>query len=152
MPSLVILELNLPEITGFGLCKLLKKDAATRDIPAIILTAQISEEDRILSFEAGADDVIAKPFNPREIVLRIRNSIRRAEETQPIDDEMILGDLALNRARHKVTVQDKAVSLSNLEFKLLERRIAAWWSKGMRCSMRSGACTVRRPLEPLIPT
>jgi two-component system, OmpR family, phosphate regulon response regulator PhoB len=124
MPSLVILDLNLPQITGFGLCKLLKGNADTSRIPAIILTAQISEEDRILGFELGADDFIAKPFNPREIILRIRNSICRAEETRPIEEKMILGALALDRVRHEVTVYDKTVFLSLFEFKLLERLMA----------------------------
>src|ERR1700760_4983941 len=85
-PSLLILDLMLPEMSGLEVCKALKKDTATASIPIVMLTARAEEVDRIVGFELGADDYVTKPFSPRELVLRVTGVLRRTNgvpESQP---------------------------------------------------------------------
>ena len=76
LPSLLVLDLMLPRINGLEICRLLKRDPKTRDIPILMLTARAAEEDRIKGLELGAHDYVTKPFSPRELVLRIKNLLR----------------------------------------------------------------------------
>src|SRR5213596_3813441 len=78
-PAFVILDLMLPKMPGLEVCKILKSDPATRQIPIMMLTARAEEIDRIVGLEFGADDYVTKPFSPREVVLRIRAILRRSE-------------------------------------------------------------------------
>src|SRR5262249_45258634 len=71
-PGIIVLDLMLPQMSGLEVCKLLKGDRVTRDIPILILSAKVNEVDRIAGFELGADDYVTKPFSPREVVLRVK--------------------------------------------------------------------------------
>ena len=119
LPSLVILDLMLPEMSGLEVCKVLKKEAATSAIPIIMLTAKAEEVDRIVGLELGADDYITKPFSPRELVLRVKSVLRRAAASSEPADELTLGDIKIDRARCEVTVKGKAIEFTATEFKLL---------------------------------
>jgi two-component system phosphate regulon response regulator PhoB len=119
VPSLVILDLMLPEMSGLEVCKVLKKEPATSAIPIIMLTAKAEEVDRIVGLELGADDYITKPFSPRELVLRVKSVLRRASAASEPGDEISLGDIRIDRARCEVTVKGKAIEFTATEFKLL---------------------------------
>jgi two-component system phosphate regulon response regulator PhoB len=118
LPALIILDLMLPKMPGLEVCKILKNDGATRHIPIIMLTAKAEEIDRIVGLEVGADDYVTKPFSPREIVLRIKAIMRRGKgEAAP--EQMTIGAITVDPARHAVSVDGKAVRLTSVEFKLL---------------------------------
>jgi DNA-binding response OmpR family regulator len=117
-PALVVLDLMLPEISGFDLCRMIKSSPGTNKVPIVMLSARTQEIDRVLGFELGADDYVVKPFSPRELVLRIRTILRRLSR----DKEQILlrvGELALDRSRHEVRAADRVIDCTATEFKLL---------------------------------
>ena len=120
-PSLIVLDLDLPQIPGFEVCRRLQAEISTRHIPFIILTAFASENHRILGFELGADDYVTKPFSAREVILRIKKSLERAQyrPEQPKIQRMTLGPLTLDRTLHQITLHDEPVHLTPIEFKLL---------------------------------
>ncbi|SDT86473.1 two-component system, OmpR family, phosphate regulon response regulator PhoB [Verrucomicrobium sp. GAS474] len=118
-PDLIVLDLMLPEMSGLEVCKALKKEDTTAAIPIIMVTAKTEEVDRIVGLELGADDYVAKPFSPRELVLRVKSVLRRGQEKPPEEEPLTLGDLFLDRSRHEVTVKGKAIELTATEFKLL---------------------------------
>ena len=122
-PDLVLLDLMLPGIDGLEVCKQLRLDDATRDIPIIMLTARAEEVDRVVGFELGADDYVVKPFSPRELILRIRAILRRVkEETVPGTAEegrIQAGPLLIDIEAHTVTVNGHELTLTATEFKLL---------------------------------
>jgi two-component system phosphate regulon response regulator PhoB len=118
-PSLIILDLMLPKMSGLEICKVLKSEAATRNIPVIMLTAKAEEVDKIVGLELGADDYVTKPFSPRELILRINRSLRRGKNDAPAVERLTVGELMLDHARHEVTVQKAPVELTATEFKLL---------------------------------
>lgn len=117
-PAIVVLDLMLPGMSGTEVCKLLKTDPATADIPVLMLTAKAQEADRIVGLELGADDYVTKPFSPREVVLRIQAIVRRSKG-ETLQGELVSGPITIDSARHAVTVAGKPVSLTSLEFKLL---------------------------------
>jgi two-component system phosphate regulon response regulator PhoB len=117
-PALIILDLMLPKMSGLEVCKILKSDAATRQIPIIMLTAKAEEIDRIVGLEFGADDYVPKPFSPREVILRIRAIMRRADAKEE-EEHLAVGSIVIDPARHEVSVNGKRVNLTSLEFKLL---------------------------------
>jgi len=119
LPSLIILDLMLPELSGLEVCKLLKKEAQTSVIPIIMLTAKAEEVDRIVGLELGADDYITKPFSPRELVLRVKSVMRRAAGAAEPGDLLTFGDICVDRSRYEVTVGSKRVDFTATEFKLL---------------------------------
>src|SRR5204863_2745109 len=90
LPSLIVLDLMLPEMSGLEVCKVLKKEAATSQIPIIMLTAKGEEVDRIVGLELGADDYMTKPFSPRELVLRVKSVLRRASAAGEVHDHLAL--------------------------------------------------------------
>ncbi|HEX5175701.1 MAG TPA: response regulator [Chthoniobacteraceae bacterium] len=118
-PALLVLDLMLPGIPGLEVCKILRSDPATKQIPIIMLTAKAEEVDRIVGLELGADDYITKPFSPRELVLRVKSIIRRASDSSESRDVLDFGDIHLDRIRHEVRVQGKPVEFTATEFKLL---------------------------------
>jgi two-component system phosphate regulon response regulator PhoB len=118
-PSLVVLDLMLPEVDGFEVCKTLRREPATATIPIIMLTAKAAEIDRVLGLELGADDYLTKPFSPRELVLRVKALLRRRVPTEQQQDEIDLGDLVIDIPRHEVLVEGAPVQLTATEFKLL---------------------------------
>jgi two-component system, OmpR family, phosphate regulon response regulator PhoB len=119
-PDLIILDLMLPKMSGLEVCKILKGDTATAQLPILMLTARAEEIDRIVGLEFGADDYVTKPFSPREIVLRIRAILRRGET---VDESLKAGPISIDPVRHKVRVNSKQVHLTSLEFKLLQTLI-----------------------------
>jgi two-component system phosphate regulon response regulator PhoB len=119
LPDLIILDLMLPEVDGLEVCKILRRDEATRDIPIIMLTAKASEIDRVLGLELGADDYVTKPFSPRELVLRVKALLRRSQSGEEISEHIRIGTLVVDVPRHAVRVQNKDVELTATEFKLL---------------------------------
>ncbi len=119
VPDLILLDIMLPGLDGLELCRLLKRDASTSQVPLIMLTAKGDEVDRIVGLELGADDYIAKPFSPREVVLRIKAVLRRAQEPTPIPDELVAGDIRLDVPGHRLFIGDDEVTLTATEFRLL---------------------------------
>jgi len=118
-PDLIVLDVMLPEVDGLEVCKILRRDGATAAIPVIMLTARAAEIDRVLGLELGADDYITKPFSPRELVLRVKNLLKRGQGQDEKKDRYQLGELVIDVPRHLVTVQGKRVELTATEFKLL---------------------------------
>jgi len=121
VPALLILDLMLPDMDGFEVCRRLKLKDIFSSIPIIMLTARIEEADRILGLELGADDYVTKPFSPRELVARVRAVLRRQG---PVAGEKIifLGEgLRINLAEHEVTVGGKSIILTPTEFRILQQ-------------------------------
>ena len=119
LPSLLVLDLMLPGINGLEICRLLKRDPKTRDIPILMLTARASEEDRVKGLELGAHDYVTKPFSPRELVLRIKNLLRLTEKSTDGVELIEAGPFKLDTVRHQATVDGQALNITATEFKLL---------------------------------
>jgi len=119
MPSLIVLDLMLPEVDGLEVCKMLRRDSATSKVPIIMLTAKAAEIDRILGLELGADDYITKPFSPRELVLRVKRILQRGQAPDQEQERLKFGDLVIDGPRHLVNWKGKKVDLTATEFKLL---------------------------------
>lgn len=117
--DLLILDLMLPGIQGMELCRILRNDPKTEALPIIMLTAKGEEVDRILGLEMGADDYIAKPFSPRELVARVKAVLRRSMEKPPSEKILKIGELVIDRERYTVSIKGKPIKLSATEFKLL---------------------------------
>ena len=120
-PSLVVLDLMLPGMSGFDVLEQLRLDESTRDIAVIMLTARREEPDRIRGLSLGADDYLTKPFSPAELVLRVAAILRRTGSPQPAGaaDALVIGPLHIDRAAMAVNVAGQAVELTPTEFKLL---------------------------------
>src|SRR5712664_3650806 len=123
-PDLVVLDLMLPGMDGLEVCRRVRSDPATAALPIIMLTAKADEVDRVVGLEMGADDYLAKPFSPKELVARVRAVLRRA---RPADDGRALagGEIALDPGRHRVTVAGTPVELTPKEFDLLHALMAS---------------------------
>ncbi|MCK9240067.1 response regulator [Desulfocurvus sp.] len=118
-PDIVLLDLMLPGMDGFDVCKALKRDAETAQIPVVMLTARGEEVDRIVGLELGADDYVVKPFSFRELLLRVRAVLRRSTG-QPAERATMERDgLSIDLEAHKVFIQGQEVGLTATEFKLL---------------------------------
>jgi two-component system phosphate regulon response regulator PhoB len=123
-PSLILLDLMLPDLPGVEICRSLRSRPETAGIPIIMLTARSTEIDRVLGFESGADDYVVKPFSVRELILRVRARLRTLGAREPLPDRgstapIRIGRLEVVREAHRVLVDDEDVYLSLLEFKLL---------------------------------
>jgi len=118
-PDLIILDIMMPIMDGFEVCRALKSDLLTAEIPIIILSAKSQETDKVLGLEFGADDYVTKPFSPRELIARIRAILRRGREHRTTSTTKA-GDILIDNTRHKVTVRGEEISLTFTEFKLLE--------------------------------
>lgn len=118
-PSLIILDLMLPEMDGKDICKALKSNSLTQSIPILMLTAKAEEMDRVIGFELGADDYVTKPFSPRELVLRVKAILRRKEVGQESGKIIEIGELLIDVDRHHVSIKKSPVQLTSTEFKLL---------------------------------
>jgi two-component system phosphate regulon response regulator PhoB len=117
-PDLILLDWMLPGQSGLGLARRLRREEYTREIPIIMLTARVEEEDKVQGLEAGADDYITKPFSPRELLARIKALLRRSRP-QAGDAAVQVESLTLDPAGYRVRVSDKDVSVGPTEFKLL---------------------------------
>jgi two-component system, OmpR family, phosphate regulon response regulator PhoB len=123
-PDLILLDLMLPEMDGFEVCRRLRQDPATQGVPLVMLTARGDEVDRVLGLELGADDYVVKPFSPREVVARVRAVLRRsrpAAGTTPVT----VGPLQIDAAAHTVSVDGVPVNLARREFDLLRALVEA---------------------------
>ena len=118
LPDLVLLDWMLPGQSGMALAKKLRGDERTRELPLIMLTARVHEEDKVQGLEAGADDYVTKPFSPKELVARVRAVLRR-RAPHLAGDAVEIGDLSLNPSTHRVTAAGEPVDLGPTEFRLL---------------------------------
>jgi two-component system phosphate regulon response regulator PhoB len=118
-PALIVLDLMLPQMSGLEVCKVLKRESATSQIPIIMLTAKAEEVDRIVGLELGADDYMTKPFSPRELVLRVKSVLRRTLAVNEERDLLAFADVCVDRTKHEVTVAGQRVVFTATEFKLL---------------------------------
>ena len=119
LPDLVLLDLMIPGLDGFEVCRELKRNAETKHIPIIMLTAKGEEIDRIVGLELGADDYVVKPFSPRELNLRIRAVLRRSGSDEGSEAIWQEEGLRVDLEAHKVTVDEEEIVLTATEFKLL---------------------------------
>jgi DNA-binding response OmpR family regulator len=119
IPDLLILDLMLPDIDGFEICKQLKKNVEWENIPIIMLTAKEDETDKVLGLELGADDYVTKPFSPRELVARVKAVLRR-RAIEPKTTLVEIGDLiTIDSDKHEVKLMGKKIELTSTEFKIL---------------------------------
>ena len=122
--SLILLDLMLPDGSGFDLCRKLKADQSTNSIPIIILTAKDDEVDKVVGFELGADDYVTKPFSVRELILRIKAILKRKVQKPEVTEvEREFGELRIDSDSHEVFVNGEEVSLTALEFRLLKQLV-----------------------------
>ena len=117
-PDIVVLDLMLPEMDGFEVCRQLKADSETAHIPVLMLTAKAEEEDRFAGFELGADDYVTKPFSPRELVYRVNALMRRVRGATP-QDILEFDAFRVERSNMRILLDGKKLDLTNTEFKLL---------------------------------
>lgn len=123
-PDLILLDLMLPEMDGFEVCRRLRQDPVTHAVPLVMLTARGDEVDRVLGLELGADDYVVKPFSPREVVARVRAVLRRSRPTAGTTP-VTVGPLQIDAAAHTVSVDGVAVNLTRREFDLLRALVEA---------------------------
>lgn len=124
MPNLVVLDLMLPGLDGLELTRILKRDEQTAKLPIVMLTAKGEEVDRIVGLELGADDYLAKPFSPREVVLRVKAVLRRARDAVEAKPTLEAGDLRLDVPGHRLLIDGEEVALTATEFRLSAPAIA----------------------------
>jgi DNA-binding response OmpR family regulator len=120
-PDVVLLDIMVPQLNGWEVCRRLKQDPDTRRIPVIMVTGRVDEGDKVLGFELGADDYVTKPFSPRELVARVRAVTRRGRLTAGADKkrQVKAGDLEIDRERFEVRMKGRPVELTPKEFELL---------------------------------
>ena len=119
-PDLVVLDLMLPHVDGLEICRVVRSDDKTAAIPIIMLTARAEESERIVGLELGADDYLAKPFSPNELVARVRALLRRAQRGQTPSKTLTYGPIVVDTERHTVSSDGRDVTLTAKEFLLLE--------------------------------
>jgi two-component system phosphate regulon response regulator PhoB len=117
-PDAVILDVMLPRLNGFEVAKRMKADPSTASIPLLILSAKGESEHRIKGLELGADDYLAKPFSPKELLLRIKALLRR-RQASVAEEVLVVGPFTVDRTSLKVTVEGRRLDLTSTEFKLL---------------------------------
>jgi DNA-binding response OmpR family regulator len=115
-PDLVVLDLGLPGIDGLDVARTLRREG---DTPIIMLTARVEDTDRIIGLELGADDYVTKPFNPRELVARVRAVLRRTSGSTPMPEVLRTGEIILDVNGHQVTLAGKTLDVTPTEFDLL---------------------------------
>jgi DNA-binding response OmpR family regulator len=121
LPDLLVLDLMLPQVDGLEICRIIRSNDATADLPIIMLTARAEESDRVVGLELGADDYLAKPFSPNELVARVRALLRRAKRSSPQKSPTVAyGSIVVDAGQHTVSVAGSDVSLTAKEFLLLE--------------------------------
>jgi DNA-binding response OmpR family regulator len=119
LPDLIILDVMLPGLDGFELCRRFRQETRTAQVPILMLSARTDEVDKVLGLELGADDYLAKPFSPRELAARVRAILRRGAHSGDEPQALHSAPLDIDLARHEVTVDSRAVQLSHKEFGLL---------------------------------
>ena len=121
-PDLIILDVMMPDLNGFQICRILRADSKFKKTPVIFLTARAEEADRIKGLETGGDDYVCKPFSNKELVLRVEGHLRRAQERTYADAGKIyqVGEISLDVDKNEVSVDGKKVDLTATEFNLLK--------------------------------
>jgi DNA-binding response OmpR family regulator len=119
-PALFLLDVMLPGIDGFELCRQIRQHPILSSTPVIFLTAKIAETEKIRGLELGGDDYITKPFSPRELIARIRTVLRGARQSPQVDEVIRCGDLAIDPSSMTVQVRDRTIPTTVREFRLLE--------------------------------
>jgi len=120
LPDLIVLDLLLPSVDGLEVCKRLKADPSTQNIPIIMLTAKSEEADMVTGLELGAEDYVTKPFSPRVLLARIRAALRRKEQPPENEGTIRIHDLLIHPGRHEVLLGGRALDLTYTEFRLLQ--------------------------------
>ena len=118
--DVVVLDVMLPGLSGLEVCRALRAEKPTSTIPIIMVTARAEETDRIIGLEIGADDYLAKPFSPNELVARIRALMRRAKRSEPEEPTLRFASLTMDLSRHTVSDAGREVKLTAKEFMLLQ--------------------------------
>lgn len=118
LPDLVIVDWMLPERSGIEICRSLRASPDTKKIPIIMLTARGEEGDKILGFDAGADDYVVKPYSPREVIARVKALLRRSK-TETSEGHLTLADILMDTVSHKVSRSGQSIHLGPTEFKIL---------------------------------
>ena len=118
-PDLVILDVGLPDIDGFKLCENLRSDENTKDYPIIMLTARIEDSDRIEALKLGADDYITKPYNAEELILRIKNLLKRTEKYKENGAILNLKDMSIDFNKREVKIKKKIIGLTFSEYQII---------------------------------
>ncbi|MFQ5443183.1 MAG: response regulator [Nitrospinales bacterium] len=120
VPNLMILDLMLSGVDGLEVCKILKNDPSTANIPIIMLTAKGEEADIVTGLELGADDYVTKPFSPRVLIARVKSVLRRKKE-EPVGDQDVItiNDLIIHPGRHEISIKGKPIDLTFSEFSIL---------------------------------
>ena len=165
-PDLVVLDLMLPDRDGWDITRVVRSDTAIAATPIIMLTARVEDTDKIIGLELGADDYIAKPFNPREVVARVRSVLRRSQPAPAAEKSRVLqvGKLILDLGRHEVMMAGNPVEVTPTEFKLLQILIESpgyaftrselieqglgYEYEGMERTLDSHIKNLRRKIEP----
>jgi DNA-binding response OmpR family regulator len=124
-PDLVILDVMLPGIDGWDVCKRMKADPATAVTPILMLTARAEEESRILGLELGADDYVTKPFGLREVIARVKALLRRSEPSEDSPEVVRVGKLVVDSGRRQVRAGEREIPLTTTEFDLLRALVVA---------------------------
>jgi len=119
-PDLIILDLMLPDVDGFEICKYLKAKEELSSVPVIMLTAKDEESDKILGLELGADDYVTKPFSPKELVARVKAVLRRQIQREKVRTIAIGENLVLNSEKYEVWIDKKKIHLTSTEFNILK--------------------------------
>jgi len=119
-PDLLVLDLMLPHLDGLEICRRVRANEHTAHLPIIMLTARAEESERIIGLELGADDYLAKPFSPNELVARVRALLRRASRRPQTAKTLAYGSIAVDTERHVVSLNGETVTLTAKEFLLLE--------------------------------
>jgi two-component system alkaline phosphatase synthesis response regulator PhoP len=118
-PALMVLDLMLPEVDGWEVCRCVRSGKTAPDLPIIMLTARDDDVDKIVGLELGADDYITKPFNPRELVARVKAILRRSRRAVERESVVHVGDVTIDATRHEVTISGQSVELRPKEFDVL---------------------------------
>ena len=125
LPSLILLDWMLPEISGLELCKIIRNNPDLKNIPIIMLTAKGQEEDKVIGLSAGADDYVTKPFSVPELLARIKTNLRRVSATTaPVKKEYIFQDITLNMVEKKIFRGENYVRVGPTEFRILQLLIS----------------------------
>ncbi len=155
-PDLVILDWMLPQVSGLEVCRQIRRRKATRNLPIVMLTARAEEADRVRGLEIGADDYVAKPFSPAELIARVRSVLRRARPAISAETLNYAG-IVMDFGAHRVTRAGRAVHLGPTEFRLLrflierpgrvysrEQLLDAVWGREAEVELRTVDVHVRR--------
>jgi len=120
-PDVLLLDIMVPQLNGWEVCRRLKKDPELAAIPVIMVSGRVEEGDKVLGFEVGADDYVTKPFSPRELIARIRAVLRRGQQADAKEKKgsLKVGDLEIDRHRFEVRMKGRPVELTPKEFELL---------------------------------